>query len=367
AGPASEPPPDRPAVQTQAPTWPAEFRSAGEGPGVKAEIEPPSARPTVQVQAGPLLAALEAAKKELGPRPGGKTETGQPTARIELPPWPVRLKPPSSTDQPERGQVRAAAGRPAVEPDKLVAILARFKGAFLKETLEVVDRAQSQVPKVSSRTARPRVRADLAKTIRTFWPRLATAISSSQGQTQAVINDLEQAFNQIIVRLGLTGQRQAQTALGQVEEALRGLEAVQVLNAAAAETQTSFVLPLPFAPGWGLTAGQVYFFEPPARSPDQEGDRPLRLVFLLEMSRLGPVRVDVSLVKKELRLNLYLTGEKAAAWANERLDALTRGLTELGYQVRAAKAKPFRTAPPVESLAPPPAPPGHKGLIDLKA
>ena len=222
-------------------------------------------------------------------------------------------------------------------------------------------------PEKSRGPGSPQLRAEAAAAVRTVWPRLAQALGQAGADPQALAREMETALRAAALRIGTASQVQTQAALTGIEEAIRGLESVQVLNAMANETGTSLVLPLPLAQGWGAQEGRLLFYKPPHKSGTDPGERPLRLVFLLDMTKLGPVRVDVSMIKKSLMINLYLTKPEALQEVSRKLAGLEKNLTEKGYQIRSLAARPVRTAPALEEVAPQPLEAAPKGFIDLKA
>jgi hypothetical protein len=260
---------------------------------------------------------------------------------------------------------RPASARtsPQQLPAGLVQELARLKGAFLKETFSLL---KSSAPAAwADQPGWPEVRAEAGEAVKGLWPRLVQAALTRPADLPALLRELGQALQRLPPRPDQAGP--AQALLAATEEATRSLEAVQLFNVASALQQGAVVLPLPFSPAFGAAWGQVHFFQEPARPNQGQKSRPFRVVFLLDMSRLGPVRIDLSLLQKSLMINFFLSHEKAVAWVAQRLPALARVLAAKGFQVKALQAKPLPAAPPLESLTPAQSPRPQGGLVDLKA
>ncbi len=309
---------------------------------------------------GPLLKGEE---KEQGPgretRPAPAPAPGGPPLKTVL-----RLPRPAAP-LPARNRRGSARGN---EPEKeLGRNMGRLKGAFIKKAIRVLERSGTQGSKKTTRPAPTLTRTEAARIVRAVWPRLAQSLSGSPGDPQALASELETALRGAALRLGNPSSAQTRVALAGVEEAVKGLEAVQLLNTVAVETNTSLVLPLPLAQAWEAESGQVFFYKPPHKPGAEEGDRPLRMVFLLDMTRLGAVRVDVSMAQKNLMINLYLAKTEAVERVSSKLDGLEKNLTEMGYNIRSLSARPVRTAPPLEEVAPQAAGNCPEGFIDIKA
>ncbi|MBW2617646.1 MAG: hypothetical protein JRC92_02065 [Deltaproteobacteria bacterium] len=308
------------------------------------------------------LNRLLALGTEAGPKPG-KAEIRARLQEVIKRSWP-RLK--SATEKAPAGKAARPEALPPTEPS------ARPPAGPPR----AVPASAAVIEEASVRTVRPEAAPESATLTRgerrgalpaAGFPARSPGVSPDPNPAlTAAVEELEQALTRLALRLGLTPQALARAALTQAEGALQSLESVQLLNLAASETQTAFLIPLIAPLALGLKAARFHLFKPPAGQA-REGEEPLRLVFLLEMTRIGPVRVDLSLIQKRVMINLYTTEEKTAAFARKRIDELSQGLTKLGYQVGAVNAGLLKSAPPIESLTPPPYPVLSHGLIDLRA
>lgn len=329
-------------------------------------------------QLKPLLQALAVHLKEVAQKAAVQAQppTPQEPASTDLTERLIRtltgLLPKPEPEVPGRlkSLILKAAGQPkpvSTEDSPVPAKdLARLKAGFIRDVLRLGERAKGGEKAVRIDTRL--LKSDLGRIVKTHWPQIAEALNANQPeQLKAAVAQLDRAVAQLLQRAGLDLQALTRAALGGTEETVRGLEAIQVLNATATESEAALVLPLPFGPESGFNSGRVHLYQPP-KQPGREGEeRPFRLVFLLDMTNLGPVRVDVSLAKKDLMINLYVAKAEAAEWINSRVESLVGNLSELGFNVRSAAARTVETAPPVEDLAPDPGAPPRQGLIDIKA
>ncbi len=340
---------------------------------LKGGSQGPESRPGARSPS--LTAAGQVPGRETGPAPAPPSPLDGPLLKAVLKlPRPAEITTVRSPGQ-EGGVLES--GR---EPDRglspeaardLALNLGRLKGAFIRKAVGILEQELAQKDPVSADPALTRpdsalVRAETARVVRTVWSETARTLARPEADPQALATQMETALRGMALRLGALSQIQAQAALTGTEEALRGLEAVQLLNAMALETETSLVLPLPLAPAWGAQSGQVFFYKPPYKKGSDQGERPLRMVFLLEMSRLGPVRVDVSMVKKDLMINLYLAKTTALERVSAKLGRLEENLTEMGYRIRSLNARAVKAAPPLEEVVPRAVEVRPKGFIDIK-
>ncbi|HHI68768.1 MAG TPA: flagellar hook-length control protein FliK [Planctomycetes bacterium] len=124
--------------------------------------------------------------------------------------------------------------------------------------------------------------------------------------------------------------------------ALEGLEGVQAENLHRARLGGGEMIPLPLVPG--VKAGEIHLFPPVSGEEEKkeeaggregEGEgRPFRVVFLLDLERLGPLRVDAEILGKKLRV-LFRTG------SGEAEDLVRRNLPGLRESLAAAGLEPL--------------------------
>ena len=79
--------------------------------------------------------------------------------------------------------------------------------------------------------------------------------------------------------------------------------------------------------------GELRVYRDDARNGSSGKDQEVRMVLFLDMKRLGPMRVEVSVRGKEVRCEFQLTDEKGRERLDARLSDLDSGLSGLGYLV----------------------------------
>ncbi|MGK7344906.1 MAG: hypothetical protein ACNS63_03775 [Candidatus Nitrospinota bacterium M3_3B_026] len=168
----------------------------------------------------------------------------------------------------------------------------------------------------------------------------------------------------------LAGTRQAAR---EIKDAVNNIELNQLINGAAKESPARAEAPmmyqLPFVHEGLIQTARLYI-QPRKEKESAEGKtgkrkETSRIVFMLSMSRLGPVRVDLDVSPKRIGGSVYVVDEEAAAHARRLLPELAGPLEAAGYEtwieVRAA-GKDFITER-IENRSPILA---ERGLISLK-
>jgi hypothetical protein len=163
-----------------------------------------------------------------------------------------------------------------------------------------------------------------------------------------------------------------ETAKG-VREAINNLELNQLVNAGRrdpaapqAQAPSPYLFQLPFMEGATVKNARVYV------NPDggegsvrnkKEGES--GVVFMLEMTRLGPIRVDARIGGGKIVGSVYVEKEPVARFMEKALPDLTDPLRRAGYDVSfdVGVATRARLTEPLESFAPL----TPQGLINLKA
>ena len=187
---------------------------------------------------------------------------------------------------------------------------------------------------------------------------------ANQPVTRELIAGLRQSLAKMLSEFGLSGHRAMESSLNRLEAGLQNLEFLQLANVTAQETDSALIIPLTWGPDMGLNQGEINLFHPPDHDRDKK-DGPLRLLFALDMTKLGPVRIDVSLDRKQLMINFFLAHEPMVLAGRARRADLTERLNKLGYQVKNVSFRVIKKAPPREAIAPKPV--LKRGMVDLKA
>jgi hypothetical protein len=136
---------------------------------------------------------------------------------------------------------------------------------------------------------------------------------------------------------------------------LETLENFQLLNHHSSDTGR-FLLPLPVFSGRAFSFGQLFIDTgSKTKSDGKDADRLIHVSFLLDMTRLGPLRADFSILKKAITGRFLLKDEETCKYVNSMIPDLTRRLANIEYQVhkiecRIAKNEEIRQNCFVETL-----------------
>lgn len=112
------------------------------------------------------------------------------------------------------------------------------------------------------------------------------------------------------------------------------LENFQTLNTQPSDTQR-FVLPFPVLAGDQFHFGQL-FLDTGKRGEEKEGEaenRVTRLAFLLELTSLGSVRADFSVLKKNLTGRFLLQDQQTCDYLSSLIPVLGGRLAAIGFQM----------------------------------
>lgn len=198
-------------------------------------------------------------------------------------------------------------------------------------------------------------------------PELATARPATQ---QPV---LKQAPDPAMAEL-----LKANQAAKQLRDAYNNIELNQLLNASTREKQSGAppsqaLYQIPFYEGLSLQTARVYIRpgkEGQSKASEKKEDEN-RLVFMLDMSRLGPVRVDVSVQRKAASGAMSATGtiyalnDSTAKFIKDSLPGLLKPLESLGYSAKfsVSSANEMFVTEELENFTPI----TSKGIVDVKA
>ncbi|VFQ42763.1 flagellar hook-length control protein FliK [Desulfoluna butyratoxydans] len=120
-----------------------------------------------------------------------------------------------------------------------------------------------------------------------------------------------------------------------VKALIDGIEKLQVVNRATGEVSGRFLLPLPIVMDGNLSFGQLLIDrgEEGASGGDAK-DRVTRVSMLLDLTRLGELRADISLLKGAVTGTFSVTTPEAEALLADDLEMLNHSLAERGFSVR---------------------------------
>lgn len=124
-----------------------------------------------------------------------------------------------------------------------------------------------------------------------------------------------------------------------IRDAINNIELNQVMNSTVDRKQGDGAPPsfyqLPFFEG-NLVNNARVFINPRREgdaSSEGKGSDESRMVFMLNMSKLGPVRVDVRVNKEKVTGSIFAVNDSATSYMKNELPKLVSPLTSAGYKV----------------------------------
>ncbi len=115
---------------------------------------------------------------------------------------------------------------------------------------------------------------------------------------------------------------------------LETLENFQLLNSGSSDSGR-FLLPFPIFNDSGFRFGQMFIDTGgKSKEEDREGDKVVNISFLLDMTRLGPLRADFSILKQEISGRFLLENEKICGLFKAGIPELKKKLGAIHYHVR---------------------------------
>ncbi len=115
---------------------------------------------------------------------------------------------------------------------------------------------------------------------------------------------------------------------------------IQLLNQQGFERERKIFLPVPIQLPDGLfTVGQLLIYIP-KKEEDRHAkkrnyDKSFSITFLLTMSKLGPLRADLSIKGNEIRGSFIVTSEKSKKIIENKLPDLVDSIKDKGFSVSA--------------------------------
>ncbi|MBU1168193.1 MAG: flagellar hook-length control protein FliK [Proteobacteria bacterium] len=181
----------------------------------------------------------------------------------------------------------------------------------------------------------------LAKNSGLMWENKIKSFAESLGSSQDALSVKEQVSTLLSNDVKALSMKLAQSSEPEVQETVEtlkrfvdSLEKMQSLNSHSADETGRYLLPLPFYSGENLRFGQLFFDLDRKSSPGKkEGDRIIRVAFLLDMSRLGHVQADFAIFKKSLGGEFIVGHALAKKSIDDALQEFQRALVQKGYSV----------------------------------
>lgn len=136
---------------------------------------------------------------------------------------------------------------------------------------------------------------------------------------------------------------------------LETIENFQLLNQQSSESGR-FILPFPVFNDSAFKFGQLLIDTGGGDGSDRkDGDKVINISFLLDMSRLGPLRADFSIFKKDISGRFLLQDDATRSYLESMIPELEKGLERIEYHVQKiqcqiAKKEEVEPAVFIESL-----------------
>ncbi|MBI2877772.1 MAG: flagellar hook-length control protein FliK [Candidatus Tectomicrobia bacterium] len=150
---------------------------------------------------------------------------------------------------------------------------------------------------------------------------------------------LDQRLDEELARLTQPGHPPPEQTL-ELSRAVKGLlanlELNQLTNQWASEHGGWMLYPLPAGKEADFSSIRLYVHRDPEKEKGTDRERPdyFRLVLMLEPRNLGPLRVDLSVLGKQLSVQLYVLSEGTRNFLAPWLSELTAALGEAGFEGR---------------------------------
>ncbi len=164
------------------------------------------------------------------------------------------------------------------------------------------------------------------------------AQTMEQPSLKSLILNLEREFEQAKEFVKTSGDHSVDKAFQEFSKDLKGareaIESKQLQNALRQENGQALHFQIPFQDGKTLRTME-FFYEKSQdkKSKKAPGSSVHHVVFLLEMSQLGRMRVDALLRSKKIDLRFHLHEEKAAQYLEKQLPELASALQSYGYEL----------------------------------
>lgn len=340
-----------------------------EGQGIVGRVERVAPKITVSLLRGESTREVKTTEliRLLMP---GKTEIGRSLARVIDAAGAEALAPRA------REAMRTLAGAlektlsldiGSLTPEKAREAL-KSSGLFLEGALRAA--AEGRASKADIRAAlEGDVKALLGKTLTAVEEEVGRLAREAEGAAKTAEKGGAPAPRAAVMD-ELAGTRQAAR---EIKDAVNNIELNQLINGAARESPARAEAPMMYQMPFvheGLIQTARLYIQPREEKESAEGKtgkkkETSRIVFMLSMSRLGPIRADIDVGPKRISGSIHVVSEEAAAHARALLSELVEPLAAAGYEtwmeVRAA-GRDFVTEQ-LENRSPILA---ERGLISLK-
>ena len=133
--------------------------------------------------------------------------------------------------------------------------------------------------------------------------------------------------------LKLSGLEGKDLASGPASTFLETLENIQILNTQTSESGR-YLLPFPILEQAGFNFGQILFDLGGKKEENSRGEKKnIRVSFLLDMTNLGPVRADFSILDKAITGRFLLENEEIRSFVQSMIPELRTRLAKIGHHL----------------------------------
>jgi hypothetical protein len=119
---------------------------------------------------------------------------------------------------------------------------------------------------------------------------------------------------------------------GFVDQALKVIESLQVVNVLAQEQENLFLIQIPFQCSDGIRMQDI-FIETDRNKNGRDGERICRVVLFLDMDALGELGVDAALKDRTFRCTIKCQTQDVLHFISSLLPELREKLSGIGYEV----------------------------------
>ncbi|NOX34982.1 MAG: hypothetical protein GXP56_14850 [Deltaproteobacteria bacterium] len=167
---------------------------------------------------------------------------------------------------------------------------------------------------------------------------------SSSALEFSLDNLLKQDIKGSILKEMLAADPKQSEILKTASSFLTTIENFQLLNHQSSDSGR-FLLPFPVFNDQAFSFGQLLIDTGDKnKSSNKDGDKLINISFLLDMSRLGPLRADFSILKKQISGRFLLKDDDTCKYVKSMIFELKTRLKNVGYQVHNVECKTAKKA-----------------------
>jgi hypothetical protein len=221
--------------------------------------------------------------------------------------------------------------------------LAPVLQARLQETLALLSSGGGAPPEASQ------LQAQVERSGLNYEAQVQRFLTAGSGDPALAERDLKGQLLELVQRLhqatAKAPSRAALEMVTHVEHALDTLEGQQVANQLAWQQQQPILIPLPNPLAAGIPTAQLWVQRHPPAPDTPTPELPAyRLVLLLDVSALGPLRVEALWHGSQLTATIQVHEPSVAAFISAQVTGFTDLLSALGVQAELT----CRVQPPVQ-------------------